>query len=46
MIESPEANPHTCGQLSTTKEARVYCRERKAISINVLGEIGQLTQMD
>ena len=46
MIESPEVNPHNYGQLSMTKEARVYSRERKAISIIVPGKIGQLTQMD
>ena len=46
MIESPKVNPQTYGQLSTTKEARVYSGERKAISMNVPGKIGQLTQMD
>ena len=35
----PEINPHTCGQLSTTKEARIYNGEKTVSSISGAGEM-------
>ena len=41
-IESPEINPHTCGQLILVKEARIYNGEKTASSISGAGKTGQL----
>ena len=41
-IKSPEINPHTCGQLSMTKEARVYNGENTACPISGAWKTGQL----
>ena len=42
MIESPESNPHTHGQLFMTKEARIYNGEKTVPSISGAGKTGQL----
>ena len=41
-IESPEVNPHTCGQLIYDKEARIYNGEKTLSSIRGAGKTGQL----
>ena len=41
-IESPEINPHTYGQLITTKEARIHNGEKTVSSISADVKTGQL----
>ena len=41
-IESPEINPPTYGQLSMTKETRIYSGEKTASSISGAGNTEQL----
>ena len=40
--QSPEINPHTYGQLSQAKEARIYNGEKTVSSINSARRTGQL----
>ena len=40
-IESPEINPHTYGQLSLTKEARIYDGEKTISLTSGAGKSGQ-----
>ena len=41
-IESPEVNPCSMVNYSTTKEARIYNEEKTASSISRAGKTGQL----
>ena len=40
--ESPEINPHTYGQLISTKEARISNGEKTVSSASGIGKVGQL----
>ena len=40
--ESSEINPHACGQLIPTKEARIYNGEKAVSSAGGVGKAGQL----
>ena len=41
-IESPEINPHTMDNLSSTKEARIYNGEKTTTLTSGAGKTGQL----
>ena len=41
-IESPEINPHACGQLIYGKGRQKYKMEKKVSSVSGIGETGQL----
>ena len=41
--ESPEINPHSYGQLISTKETRIYNGEKRVSSVSDAGKIKQLS---
>ena len=41
--ESPEINPHSYGQLISTKETRIYNGEKRVSSVSGAGKIKQLS---
>jgi len=42
IVESPEINPHTDGNYSSTKEARIHDGEKTKSSAGGVGKVGQM----
>ena len=42
VVESPEINPHTDGNYSSTKEARIHDGEKTKSSAGGVGKVGQM----